>query len=575
MYYLKRLQQLGFYGLTQTLKYRLIKWSFVKRNRLQGLKITQVTSPWDQTTFYRDIIIPSRKDADLATIYPDIKTPWDLSRLHNLSVLGKAYQEIKDQAYVDVFQEQVITWIDQNPYLLGVNWVCTMEVAIRAINLISSIEYFRDASLISKSFWDKLTTSLHQHAEYINHNWEWSDKPNNHYLADLLGYLYLCFFFNDIPVYAKQQKKIIKKFLGQWQQQINPDGTSYEGSTAYHRLDTEMMSLFIDLCENNQVVLPVWIHEMYAGMLEFLVDCMDEAGNLVLIGDDDGGKVVGSLPAVAFGVGRVSKDLSGTKSTIKTYNDFGLTIIKKSGWHITFRHATFNQRQPSGHFNQDILSITVSIDGIPIFIDPGSYVYTANGAWRNYFRSWESHNTFYHQQDWRDLSKHDLFQLPRQERELKDGVTVCDEIAKVSDVYIDNFGTYSRELIFDQEQKKLTINDQVKLKQDGNVEWKFILHPAVTATQQDGGNVWLITHQGKNVAWFESSLVFVKVDAHYAPTYGTKVMTSALMATQFIIPGINQVTLQCGAGVHYPPDKDIHYRCHIIKCHDFHDACPR
>ncbi len=493
---------------------------------------------WGYNTFYQDIIIPSGKTNDFDIIGADIKIPWELSRLQHLSLFGQAYQISKKnndlegmQRYIHAFQEHVTHWLDHNPFLLGVNWVCPMEVAIRAINLVSGFGYFADELLISELFWERFVCSLYDHADYLKNNWEWSDKPNNHYLADLLGYLYLCFFFSEIPFFAYQQKIIIRRLLAQFKQQINPDGTSYEGSTAYHRLDTEMMEHLVKLCNFNQIKLPEWFYETYNRAVTFLNDCTDNAGNFVIIGDDDSGKIVCGVPfETPFGLLRVSgknlsplvlslsKDTSNNPQPdiLKTYPNFGLTIIKKAGWHITFRQQILNQRQPTGHFHQDNFSITLSIDGIPILVDPGSYLYTANAAWRNRFRSFESHNTFYQYENNRqNLEKSDLFQLSQE--------------AQI---------THARQLTCNQEQEELVLEDCSGQDAWDTFVWRFIFHPNIKLVQKNVTS-WLIFHEEKNIAILESMLIFEKISWYYAPSYGVCMKTDALTSTTSV--SINQI----------------------------------
>ncbi len=47
----------------------------------------------------------------------------------------------------------------------------------------------------------------------------------------------------------------------------------------------------------------------------------------------------------------------------------------------------------ASHGHADLLSITLSVDGIDFLIDPGTYLYHTGNEWRNYFRSTSAHNT--------------------------------------------------------------------------------------------------------------------------------------------------------------------------------------
>jgi uncharacterized heparinase superfamily protein len=47
----------------------------------------------------------------------------------------------------------------------------------------------------------------------------------------------------------------------------------------------------------------------------------------------------------------------------------------------------------AAHGHADALSFWLSIDGNPIFVDPGTFLYHSGGKWRDYFRSTAAHNT--------------------------------------------------------------------------------------------------------------------------------------------------------------------------------------
>ncbi len=390
----------------------------------QDMTYQDMVPEW-KSSFYQNIKIKTGNTNSFNKLYQDIKIPWELSRLQHIPSVCIAGD-------IKTFQRHINSWIDNNPFLIGVNWVCPMDVAIRAINLINGFYLLKNNKDIDKSFWIKLINSLYDHAIYLENNFEIFYKPNNHYIADLLGFFYLCFLFNHIKHFQKAKIKTYKKILEQFDLQIQNDGTCYEGSTSYHKLITEMFSHFYYLCKKNNseehtqpspkamagtasvetfnvLDLPKSFVTKLKKAQQFIEDCTDNAGNFVQIGDNDSGKILEE----SFSVLDKSKEhtqpspkaMAGTASVetfnvydnnkIQHYSDFGISIIKNSRWHITYRHPTFNKKQPTGHFHQDELSITFSYNGIPILVDPGSYLYTANKAWRNRMRSYRSHNNFY------------------------------------------------------------------------------------------------------------------------------------------------------------------------------------
>ena len=101
---------------------------------------------WDSKTFYSKISPAS---------YPggyDIKVPWELSRCHHLVWLGQAFFLSGNENYSQEFAAEISSWIENNPYPLGVNWACTMEVAIRAVNWLLAYKFFSHSPMCTDEF---------------------------------------------------------------------------------------------------------------------------------------------------------------------------------------------------------------------------------------------------------------------------------------------------------------------------------------------------------------------------------------------------------------------------------------
>lgn len=464
------------------------------------------TDFWEnQKIFYQNIKINFPANTDFNQFYPDIKKPWEESRFHELFALGIQYKKTLNENLSQVFCNKINNWINNNPYLIGVNWFCPMEVAIRAINLIYAFSFFKNSKIITLAFWEKFICSLYDHAKYLENNWETSDKPNNHYLSDLIGYFYLCFFFDDLECFKKAKIKTCKKLLEQFNHQVQKDGSSYEGSTNYHKLVTEIFWHFHILCKNNNIIQPKSFEIKLGKMFLFLDNCKDHNNNLAQIGDNDSGKILSIFPS--------TKNLI-QKKTLSHYPNFGLTIIKDNRWHITYRHPTYKKFQPTGHFHEDELSITFSIDGIPILVDPGTYVYTSNTAWRNYFRSSDNHNTFYSEKT--NLNEMDLFQLPKKEQINTENIKENENIIEVSNFCKEQNFIKNRNLIFYKKQNKFELIDH------GFATffcWNFIFHPDINLIQEEDKK-WIIIHKEKSIAQMETTLNLKKVSSFYSPKYG-------------------------------------------------------
>ena len=551
------------------------------------------TKSWEHS-FYQDITASCPQNMKLDEYNPDIKVPWELSRFQHIFVLGRAYQINQNNRYTSAFQNQISDWIKQNPYMIGVNWVCPMDVAIRAINWIWGFYFFKNDNNIPDEFWIKFINTLHMHLHYLEFNWETSDKPNNHYVSDLVGYLYLCEFFKIKNTHVnnaytsntsidKKKNWCVKKILEQFFHQIQPDGTCYEGTTGYHRLDTELFLHFKLICnatqnpdsnyqsnqdKTGQAGLPAEFLSRFDKMVEFLQACTDESGtgspgtdksgtnssgHFVTIGDNDSGKILTGIEIPSAKKPRATSE----KSAIYNYPDFGLVIIKtyppeecqhgaclhEACLHVTFRLPKFKQNQPSGHFHYDQLAVTLSINGTPILIDPGSYVYTANGTWRNLMRSPQSHNTFYPPE--LTTMQDELFQLKLMPQDNPAIIDQTNDNIRITaynkfDTYV-NKKAYRTIEIDEEKNFKLTdwweiAPENTKNEINGdkiNSEWNLIFNPELKLKKEDDKS-WSVEKNNKPICRIFSTLNFVMLTGFYSKNYGILQPCTKLTATKIL-----------------------------------------
>lgn len=455
--------------------------------------------------FHQDVPVFST-NSNFFTYTEDIKVLWEIGRMHHLSTLGMAYGVNKDERYVQAFVGDISSFQNQVSFAYGVHWKCPMDVAIRAINLIWARHFFQEAC--SLQFWQKYDQMLYQHMIYLEWNFEESDKPNNHLLADYVGYFYLVAFFSEFSWANKRLDKAIELVFNGFAQQILADGTAYEGSTAYHRLDCELLlhatSLMQVLNRKNNL-----LEAMLAQMFEFLAVMTDHGESLVTIGDDDSGRIV-------FGL-RNNRDL---KNTPHIFPHFGIGIIRTHRIHLTLRAPVIESWQPSGHFHHDALAMTLSVNGRRLFVDPGSFVYTANVAWRNQFKASISHNTFFMQQA--ACKNGDLFQT---ELEYIMGSVALEDTRLVAKAKMINGVELSR--VVECHDQEVLICDVVTKR--AICTWRFVLSPLIRAEVMLGGiNLFF----GQDLfARIESSLNFgIKSNAGFAAGYGQFEQTKALEA---------------------------------------------
>src|SRR5205085_4759200 len=130
----------------------------------------------------------------------EVKVPWELSRFQHLPTLGIAYRLTGDDKYLRTITSQIDDWLTANRYGYGINWACTMDVAIRAVNWLWVGHLVADAPQVSDTFLTRLLSSLHYHGRHIARNIERYERgiTTNHTLADYVGLLYLGLVLPDL-----------------------------------------------------------------------------------------------------------------------------------------------------------------------------------------------------------------------------------------------------------------------------------------------------------------------------------------------------------------------------------------
>jgi len=220
--------------------------------------------------------------------------------------LGQAYWLTANEKYSKEYVCQITDWIENNPVSSGVNWVCTMDVAIRACNWILSLSFFTSSHLINKAFINKLSKSLYMHGIHIEKNLERGllRVKGNHYISDILGLLYIGLYFKFTGFGDRWLKFAIKELKKEITSQVYEDGTDFEASTYYHRLKTELffyaMFFTIRCSEKFSGSNYIEIGNKLFGkeyvlrvkkMFEAISNLVDLNGNLVQTGDNDNGKL--------------------------------------------------------------------------------------------------------------------------------------------------------------------------------------------------------------------------------------------------------------------------------------------
>ncbi|WP_295628408.1 hypothetical protein [uncultured Nitrosomonas sp.] len=100
----------------------------------------------------------------------DIQLAWARSRLQNLftfSLIGNLTDDLYIKRQVTRQMEKImLSWISANPWLKGVNYISTMECALRLISICHAFDRVRNEK-ISPQTWQAIVYLVHSHAYFI------------------------------------------------------------------------------------------------------------------------------------------------------------------------------------------------------------------------------------------------------------------------------------------------------------------------------------------------------------------------------------------------------------------------
>ena len=221
----------------------------------------------------------------------DARILWELNRLPHFLTLARAYAVTGDEKFTREFLAQLQSWHAQNPYGMGVNWNCAMEVALRATNLLGAFEIFRHSPLWDEQSLARLLAIFDQHGEFIRENLEFSYiATSNHYLSDVVGLVWLGTMLPEMQAARDWREFGLREMFREMDKQVLADGADFESSTGYHRFVLELFLYTFILCRANNIEIAERYWAKLRRMLYYVRAYLRPDGRAPLVGDSDSGQ---------------------------------------------------------------------------------------------------------------------------------------------------------------------------------------------------------------------------------------------------------------------------------------------
>jgi len=450
------------------------------------------------------------------------------------------------------FEAQIGAWLDANPPGRGINWVNTMEVALRSVNWVWAVRTLEVFRPVSSPLRERISVSLQAHARHIALNLEGSPYlRSNHFLADVLGLLVLGWalptdpdsdaWFNGAHIGLEREIRL----------QVLPDGVGFEASTSYHGLSLE---LFLVAYLVGQLAGRPF-SRAYRARLDQMLDVSAAVrlpnGRTPLFGDGDSGRVLPAgfdrspsqdeilwLGSAVLGRGRPLEGRPGgavawtmgvsawaelgrrprAPEPPRAFPAGGLYVLRGDGAQAVVRCGGVGQNGNGGHSHNDQLSYEFA-GGTPLIVDSGTYAYTFDPSARNRFRGTAAHNgVMVDGAEINPIQPEDLFRLAGRAKARVEGWEDDFKLARLvasHDGYrhLEGNPIHRRTFVLEKATGRLSVADDIDGRGSHEAIARIHLAPGTEVRGRDRGGI-LLAVKGENfrISWWGFREVSIEED---------------------------------------------------------------
>lgn len=522
----------------------------------------------------------------------DVKYPWELARCQHWVTLGQAFRLTSDERFARELAAELDDFMQANPIGVGINYTCTMDVGLRAVSWALGFELVRASRELDRAFWIRAFSALFDHAVFIRNNLENTyEVTSNHFLSNVVGLWFLGRVFDDLDE-GRAWSAFARSALEQEiHVQVLPDGADFESAVPYHRLVTELFLGCARLADVMNKPLSSHYRSRVRDMVRYLEGVLRPDGLMPQVGDADDGRLhvfsgygsttpqdarhlfgpagdvfeepawrdlggeVAEWEAAWWGLGQPTVDgrqsaakqsaVGSRQSTVsRLFPEAGLAVMRSGRDYLLATNGIVGTKGFGNHKHNDQLSFEYHRDGVPLIVDPGSFVYTCDPDARNLFRSTAYHNTLcidgVEQNEMRPEWLFRLFETSHAEH-----VRFDDRLGEAE--YVGRHRGYERladpvthERTFRllKPSGDLVIVDTLQGRGEHDCVWHFHTAPGIEVRSIGPGLLAFAGYDKVCRLRFPSELESSTVDEAYSPSYGVRVPCRAInLSTHVTLDG--------------------------------------
>lgn len=359
--------------------------------------------------------IPYRHEKRLG----DVKYVWEFNRLQFLQPLAAKLALDDDADARRAIEAAIESWHRANPPFRGLVWNSGIELALRAISLliVSSI----CGSHLSPDTIRRIREILAAHAFWLKRFPSRFSSANNHLIAEAAGEYLIGIAMPDLAGADEMAVTARKVLEAEIEKQILPDGVPAEQSPTYGAFSIEF-ALLAALAARQQgdplgpvfearlIAFADWIAATSSNGIAPAL-CDDDEGRVIAMCEPEPrypasiataamaflgapSPVAASEPHLRYAIfGEAAEREPKPARGVTTFPDGGYSVVEGARFKLVMDHGPLGYLSIAAHGHADALSILLCVDGEPVLVDPGTYLYHSGGAWRDWFRSTRAHNT--------------------------------------------------------------------------------------------------------------------------------------------------------------------------------------
>jgi hypothetical protein len=496
----------------------------------------------------------------------NIKYLWEPNRHLHLPMLAQAHALTGDARYALAIRTQVDSWIEQCPEGWGPNWVSPLELGIRLINwsvtwqLLGGMRAKIFTTPEGEAFRDRWLDCIYRHTRMISGNLSRFSSANNHLIGEAAGVYVAASTWPLWPQMSEWGERCRKILEEECHKQNAPDGGNREQAFAYQTFVLDFLLLAgLAARARGEDFSPIYWRRIEV-MIDFLASMTNVAGRLPMIGDADDGFAVklaaepGFSPhtsliatgAVLFGRADLASKagaLDGKTATLlgveaqrrlaqlkirgrqgfkprlqfaeSGYYLMGTAFETPDEVRLLVDSGPLGYLSIAAHGHADALSMVLSIGDREILVDPGTYAYHTDPAWRRYFRSTLAHNTVGIDGEDQSVQSGNFMWTRHAHARCIEFETGDDRQRFLGEHYgyqrLEDPVVHRREIVFDAQRKLIEVTDMIRCEREHRARraWHF----AEDCQVERMGNGLKVT-SGQTQVFFEAREELEGVQVH-------------------------------------------------------------